>query len=121
MRSMYPWQAAALECGEAYNNLVRGRGQGQGQPGPPSGAGRQSCLLSSATPAPSMGAFNVSHFVLVSPQAPCLPLHAPQVYCAPTSGGKSLVAEVLMVRRLLASVRHIPQPRRSKPVSAARA
>jgi hypothetical protein len=56
---MYPWQAAALECGERYNNLV---------------------------------------------------------YCAPTSGGKSLVAEVLMIRRLLASQRDIPQPRRSKPV-----
>lgn len=40
-----------------------------------------------------------------------------QVYCAPTSGGKSLVAEVLMVRRLLLSLQHIPQPRRSKPVS----
>lgn len=56
---MYPWQAAALECGEQYNNLV---------------------------------------------------------YCAPTSGGKSLVAEVLMIRRLLASQRDAPQPHRSKPV-----
>ncbi|KAK9826374.1 hypothetical protein WJX81_004727 [Elliptochloris bilobata] len=43
---MYPWQAAALECGEAGANLV---------------------------------------------------------YCAPTSGGKSLVAEVLLLRRLLAA------------------
>lgn len=57
---MYPWQAAALECGEEYNNLV---------------------------------------------------------YCAPTSGGKSLVAEVLMVRCLLRSQQDILQPRRSKPVS----
>ncbi len=39
-----------------------------------------------------------------------------QVYCAPTSGGKSLVAEVLMVRRLVRSTLDIPQPRRSKPV-----
>lgn len=22
VKRMYPWQAAALECGEAYNNLV---------------------------------------------------------------------------------------------------
>lgn len=43
--SLYPWQAAALECGEDGANLV---------------------------------------------------------YCAPTSGGKSIVAEVLMVRQLLA-------------------
>ena len=43
---MYPWQAAALECGEGGANLV---------------------------------------------------------YCAPTSGGKSLVAEVLLLRRLLAA------------------
>ena len=40
---MYPWQAAALECGRNGSNLV---------------------------------------------------------YCAPTSGGKSLVAEILMIRRL---------------------
>ena len=40
---MYPWQAAALECGKTGNNLV---------------------------------------------------------YCAPTSGGKSLVAEILLIRRL---------------------
>jgi DNA polymerase theta len=43
---MYPWQAAALECGSDGSNLV---------------------------------------------------------YCAPTSGGKSLVAEVLLLRALLAS------------------
>ena len=42
---MYPWQAAALECGQGSN----------------------------------------------------------LVYCAPTSGGKSLVAEVLLVQRLLAT------------------
>ena len=42
VRDMYPWQAAALECGEGGGNLV---------------------------------------------------------YCAPTSGGKSLVAEVLLLRR----------------------
>ncbi|PSC69888.1 helicase and polymerase-containing TEBICHI [Micractinium conductrix] len=58
VKSMYPWQAAAVECGEQFNNLV---------------------------------------------------------YCAPTSGGKSLVAEVLMVRRLMLSLQHIPQQRRSKP------
>lgn len=40
---MYPWQAAALECGRHGSNLV---------------------------------------------------------YCAPTSGGKSLVAEILLIRRL---------------------
>jgi len=45
VRRMYPWQAAALECG-LRSNLV---------------------------------------------------------YCAPTSGGKSLVAEVLLVRRLMAT------------------
>lgn len=58
---MYPWQAAAIECGADFNNLV---------------------------------------------------------YCAPTSGGKSLVAEVLMVRRLLRSLDDIPQPSR-KPVRSA--
>ena len=59
---MYAWQAAALECGEACQNLV---------------------------------------------------------YCAPTSGGKSLVAEVLMLRRLQLSARHTPhhQHRGGKPVS----
>ncbi len=46
VKEMYPWQAAALECGVDGSNLV---------------------------------------------------------YCAPTSGGKSLVAEVLMLRRLLAT------------------
>jgi hypothetical protein len=46
VRTMYPWQAAALEGGERGGNLV---------------------------------------------------------YCAPTSGGKSLVAEVLLLRRLLAA------------------
>ena len=46
IKQMYPWQAAALECGEAGNNLV---------------------------------------------------------YCAPTSGGKTLVAELLMVKRLMAT------------------
>ena len=45
MRRMYPWQAAALECGQGSN----------------------------------------------------------LVYCAPTSGGKSLVAEVLLIQRLLAT------------------
>ena len=45
---MYPWQAAALECGRCGSNLV---------------------------------------------------------YCAPTSGGKSLVAEILLIRRLFASKR----------------
>ncbi|GLI65409.1 hypothetical protein VaNZ11_008967 [Volvox africanus] len=45
---LYPWQAAALECGEDGHNLV---------------------------------------------------------YCAPTSGGKSLVAEILMIRRLVAAAR----------------
>ncbi len=48
VRELYPWQAAALECGADGANLV---------------------------------------------------------YCAPTSGGKSLVAEVLMLRALLASHR----------------
>ncbi|KAK9815292.1 hypothetical protein WJX72_001157 [[Myrmecia] bisecta] len=48
VRTMYPWQAAASECGEGGANLV---------------------------------------------------------YCAPTSGGKSLVAEVLMIRRLRATYR----------------
>ncbi|DBA82486.1 TPA: hypothetical protein ACH3X2_000714 [Trebouxia sp. C0005] len=43
VHEMYPWQAAALECGKSGNNLV---------------------------------------------------------YCAPTSGGKSLVAEILLIRRL---------------------
>jgi ATP-dependent helicase YprA (DUF1998 family) len=43
VHKMYPWQAAALECGKSGNNLV---------------------------------------------------------YCAPTSGGKSLVAEILLIRRL---------------------
>ncbi len=46
LTTLYPWQAAALECGERGNNLV---------------------------------------------------------YCAPTSGGKSLVAEVLMLSRLHAA------------------
>ena len=45
---MYPWQAAALECGSNGSNLV---------------------------------------------------------YCAPTSGGKSLVAEVLMIKRLAGTKR----------------
>ena len=49
---MYPWQAAALECGERGSHLV---------------------------------------------------------YGAPTSGGKSLVAEVLMLRRLLATARSGPK------------
>ena len=48
---MYPWQAAALECGERGSHLV---------------------------------------------------------YGAPTSGGKSLVAEVLMLRRLLGTARSGP-------------
>ena len=48
---MYPWQAAALECGERGGHLV---------------------------------------------------------YGAPTSGGKSLVAEVLMLRRLLGTARSGP-------------
>eukprot|EP00798_Chlamydomonas_sp_ICE-L_P022959 gene22959-30144_t len=43
VKSLYPWQAGALECGEDGSNLV---------------------------------------------------------YCAPTSGGKSLVAEILMIRRM---------------------
>lgn len=46
--TMYPWQAAALECGRTGSNLV---------------------------------------------------------YCAPTSGGKSLVAEVLLIKRLAATKR----------------
>ena len=50
IKQMYPWQAAALECGEAGNNLV---------------------------------------------------------YCAPTSGGKTLVAELLMIKRLMATRRHV--------------
>ncbi len=43
VHTMYPWQAAALDCAKSGNNLV---------------------------------------------------------YCAPTSGGKSLVAEILLIRRL---------------------
>ena len=52
MRKLYPWQAAALECGADGSNLV---------------------------------------------------------YCAPTSGGKSLVAEVLLLRALWAA--HDPAAR----------
>ena len=48
LEQLYQWQAAALECGEAGNNLV---------------------------------------------------------YCAPTSGGKTVVAEILMIRKLLATAR----------------
>eukprot|EP00887_Chlorella_sp_A99_P004871 scaffold4.g4871.t1 len=54
VQKMYPWQAAALECGEGLNNLV---------------------------------------------------------YTAPTSGGKSLVAEVLMIRRLERSKQMLRRPR----------
>lgn len=54
------------------------------------------------------------------PRASSLQAFNNLVYCAPTSGGKSLVAEVLMVRRLLRSMADVPQPRRSKPVSAVR-
>ncbi len=46
---------------------------------------------------------------------PCLPLA--QVYCAPTSGGKSLVAEVLMIRQLCRSM-VLEGGRRRRPVSA---
>lgn len=59
LRELYPWQAAALESGEAGENLV---------------------------------------------------------YCAPTSGGKTVVAEVLMIRKLLATASVSSQP--SKPVSS---
>ncbi|GFR45397.1 hypothetical protein Agub_g6680, partial [Astrephomene gubernaculifera] len=56
---LYPWQAAALECGEDGHNLV---------------------------------------------------------YCAPTSGGKSMVAEILMIRRLVAAFeRQSRQPRPMGP------
>jgi replicative superfamily II helicase len=55
VRDMYPWQAAAIGCGEDGSNLV---------------------------------------------------------YCAPTSGGKSLVAEVLMLRKLLATRRPGAQHRK---------
>lgn len=55
---MYPWQAAALECGEGGGNLV---------------------------------------------------------YCAPTSGGKSLVAEVLLLRRLLAASNNMRRRGRKVP------
>lgn len=56
---------------------------------------------------PSVGCYAAA---LLLCQAECL--HAPGVldgtnlvYCAPTSGGKSLVAEVLMLRRLLSTGR----------------
>ena len=58
VRQIYPWQAAALECGEDGSNLV---------------------------------------------------------YCAPTSGGKSLVADVLMIKRLIDTSRFLGP--RHKPVS----
>lgn len=102
---MYPWQAAALECGEAYNNLV-------GCPCLPAALGRHLlvggvCLrLSLLEPRSTNDTEQVAF---------CTPIGL-QVYCAPTSGGKSLVAEVLMVRRLVRSTLDIPQPRRSKPV-----
>ena len=48
VKKMYPWQAAALACGQNGSNLV---------------------------------------------------------YCAPTSGGKSLVAEILLIRRLVSTKR----------------
>lgn len=58
LKQLYPWQAAAMESGEAGNNLV---------------------------------------------------------YCAPTSGGKTLVAELLMIRRLMATqaaaVRRVGRPK----------
>ena len=57
MRELYPWQAAALECGADGSNLV---------------------------------------------------------YCAPTSGGKSLVAEVLMIRALFAHHRPAARFRRQQ-------
>ncbi len=59
---MYPWQAAALECGQRSN----------------------------------------------------------LVYCAPTSGGKSLVAEVLLIQRLLATAgpRQVRLLGASRPVAA---
>ena len=60
VQKIYPWQAAALECGEDSSNLV---------------------------------------------------------YCAPTSGGKSLVADVLMIKRLIATSRFLGH--RHKPVSTA--
>ncbi|GIL55845.1 hypothetical protein Vafri_11347, partial [Volvox africanus] len=58
---LYPWQAAALECGEDGRNLV---------------------------------------------------------YCAPTSGGKSLVAEILMIRRLVAAARTRQRPLLTGPQAA---
>lgn len=51
VKQMYPWQAAALQCGYTGSNLV---------------------------------------------------------YVAPTSGGKSLVSEVLLIRRLIASQHYHP-------------
>jgi hypothetical protein len=63
VRQLFPWQAAAIECGQDGGNLV---------------------------------------------------------YTAPTSGGKSLVADVLMIRRLLATAEWVPgrDGARRKPVRA---
>lgn len=102
---MYPWQAAAVECGEQVRcaTLLR--------------SARRVAPLCMQPRLLHLRRYRVSNHLPASP--PALQFNN-LVYCAPTSGGKSLVAEVLMVRRLMLSLQHIPQQRRSKPVRAGR-